>query len=243
MLLLKKELHIIKVLKDSKNYFKDFISRSTYHSNAIEGSTLSFAETYALLFDGKYSNIENANAKEIHEAINHKYALNLDIERIENNLHFMDEAFLTRINQTINKNIIYVGGYKHGRIRIKGSEKEFPLPQELEEIMDLFYEDFNKKFESKVDMRVLAEMHLRYENIHPYPDGNGRTGRLLINYFLMSDHQAPIVIPFKNRSKYLKMMEDNDVDALSKMFEELQEKEILRIQDFLDKDKEQLNNP
>ncbi|MEF9920532.1 MAG: Fic family protein [Erysipelotrichaceae bacterium] len=232
------KLNILDILKDSKSYFEDFISRSTYHSNAIEGSTLSFAETYALLFDSKYSNITNADAKEIHEALNHKYAHNLIIDRIDNNISTIDEEFLTSINQTINKNIIFVGGYRLGKIRIRGSEKEFPLPQHLNDKMNLFYDEFNKKFELDVDMMGLAEMHLKYENIHPYPDGNGRTGRLLINYFLMLNNQVPIVIPFEKRSQYLKMMEDNDILGLCNMFKQLQEKEMIRIRDFLEMDKE-----
>lgn len=54
-------------------------------------------------------------------------------------------------------------------------------------------------------MKDLAHMHLEYENIHPYPDGNGRTGRtgrtgrLIINYFLLSDNQVSIVIPLEKR--------------------------------------------
>lgn len=235
---MKKSIDIIKVLKESKKYFEDFISRNTYHSNAIEGSTLSYVETYALLFDSKYSNIENANAKEIHEAINHKYALNLVIDRIENKILFLDEEFLTSINQTINKNIMYVGGYRLGRIRIRGSEKEFPLPQELDDEMNSFYDEFNAKFELNIEMKDLAEMHLKYENIHPYPDGNGRTGRLLINYFLMLHGQVPIVIPFESRNQYLKMMEENNVDGLSDLFKNLQEKEQIRLNDFLEMDKE-----
>ena len=59
------QMKILDVLKKSKIYFEDFISRSTYHSNAIEGSTLSFAETYALLFDNKYSKIDRITKIEI----------------------------------------------------------------------------------------------------------------------------------------------------------------------------------
>lgn len=57
------QMKILDVLKKSKIYFEDFISRSTYHSNAIEGSTLSFAETYALLFDNK--NIVKLNRQKL----------------------------------------------------------------------------------------------------------------------------------------------------------------------------------
>lgn len=120
---------------------------------------------------------------------------------------------------------------------IIGLEKEFPYSQDLEEI-NLFYEEFNKRFKSIVDMRGLAKMHFKYENIHPYPDENRHTERLFINYFLVLNKQAPIVIPFENRSQYLKIMQDTDVDTLCVMFQELQEKEILCIQYFLDMDKE-----
>ncbi len=231
-------VNVNEILKASKKYFEDFISRSTYHSNAIEGSTLSFAETYALLFDNKYSNIENANAKEIYEAINHKYALNKVLDRISEGIKSLDEPFLTAINQTINHNIMYVGGYRLSSIRIIGSDKSFPLPNELEEIMNRFFEKYNSRFKDFVCLRDLAEMHLEYENIHPYPDGNGRTGRLIINYFLLSDNQSPIVVPFENRKQYLQMMEANDIDGLEAFFEKLQKSERVRMLDFIEMDQE-----
>lgn len=68
----------------------------------------------ALLFDSKHSKIENADVKEIYEAINH--------------------------------NIIYVGGYRLSSIRMIGSNKKFPLPYELEEIMTVFFEKYNALF-------------------------------------------------------------------------------------------------
>lgn len=233
------QMKILDVLKKSKIYFEDFISRSTYHSNAIEGSTLSFAETYALLFDNKHSKIEQAEAKEIYEAINHKYALNKIIDRVESGKFCMDESFLTEINQIINHNIMYVGGYRMGLIRIRGSEKKFPLPKDLGDIMNEFYERYNVLFQSKFSMKDIANMHLDYENIHPYPDGNGRTGRLMINYILLSDNQVPVVIPFESRKYYLSLMENNDIDGLAEMFDQLQSKEKERIHDFIDMEQEQ----
>lgn len=235
---MKNSIDILEILKNSKSYFEDFISRSTYHSNAIEGNTLSFAETYALLFDHKHSKIEQADAKEIYEAINHKYAMNKVIDRVEKGIFFMDEAFLTKINQIINHNILYVGGYRLGSIRIRGSEKKFPLPNELENFMNQYFDKYNTLFYSPVTMRDLAAMHLEYENIHPYPDGNGRTGRLLMNYVLLAVNQVPIVIPFESRKEYLTLMEGNDIAGLVSMFEQLQKKEQERINDFIDMDKE-----
>ena len=56
-------MNYLQFIQSNRNYFEDFITRSTYHSNAIEGSTLSVNETYALLFDSKYCNIENASPR------------------------------------------------------------------------------------------------------------------------------------------------------------------------------------
>lgn len=232
-------MNILEVLKNSKSYFEDFISRSTYHSNAIEGSTLSFAETYALLFDNRHSKIEQAEAKEIYEAINYKYALNKVIDRVEQKIFCIDESFLTDINKTINSNILYVGGYRMGPIRKRGSEKKFPLPKDLDTVMNDFFERYNALFQSEVHMKDIAKMHLDYENIYPYPDGNGRTGRLMINYILLAANQVPVVIPFESRKHYLSLMENDDIDGLTEMFVQLQSKEVERVHDFIEMDKEQ----
>lgn len=232
-------MNILEVLKNSKSYFEDFISRSTYHSNAIEGSTLSFAETYALLFDSRHSKIEQAEAKEIYEAINHKYALNKVIDRVEQKIFCIDESFLTNINKTINSNILYVGGYRMRPIRTRGSEKKFPLPKDLDTVMNDFFERYNALFKSEVHMKDVAKMHLDYENIHPYPDGNGCTGRLMINYILLAANQVPVVIPFESRKHYLSLMENDDIDGLTEMFVQLQSKEVERVHDFIEMDKEQ----
>lgn len=67
----------------------------------------------------------------------------------------------------------------------------------------------------------------------------------MINYILLAANQIPIVIPFESRKHYLSMMEDNNVDGLTKLFVQLQSKEFERVHDFIEMDKEQsrqLNN-
>lgn len=74
---------ILNILQTNKNYFEDYITRGTYNSNAIEGSTLSYADTYAIVFNDASFKI-SANPGEIYEAINHKYALNFILENLHN---------------------------------------------------------------------------------------------------------------------------------------------------------------
>lgn len=69
-----KTMDVIKFMREHRIYFEDFVTRGTYHSNAIEGNTLSYAETYAILFNDNSMKV-TATARELYEAINHKYAL------------------------------------------------------------------------------------------------------------------------------------------------------------------------
>lgn len=218
-------------LQSNKKYFEDFVTRSTYHSNAIEGSTLSVNETYALLFDNNHCNIKNASPIEIYEAINHKKILEILLEKVKKE-ELLSHELLILINQTINENIMYVGGYRLGPIRIIGSQKKFPYPMELEERMSTFIDNYNNLIHNNITMLDIAKMHLQYENIHPFPDGNGRTGRLLINYLLLIKNQCPIVTPVSKRAEYLEYMEESNEEALAYFFEELQIEEYERIEDF-----------
>lgn len=224
-------MNYIEFIINNQNYFEDFITRSTYHSNAIEGSTLSVQETYALLFNNNHCRIENASPREIYEAINHKKALLFLLEKSQNK-EKLSHDFLIRVNQIINENIIYVGGYRLGPIRIIGSQKKFPYPLELEGQMDQFIQEYNQLMHNEVTMEDIASMHNRYENIHPFPDGNGRTGRLLINYLLLVKNQCPIVILMGKRKEYLQYMEDNNILALANLFINLQKEEQDRMNDF-----------
>ena len=67
-------MKILEFILNNKDYLEDLITRSTYHSNAIEGSTLTYAETYAILYNDNSFKIEGKEPREIYEAINHKKA-------------------------------------------------------------------------------------------------------------------------------------------------------------------------
>ena len=77
-------MDILEFILSNKDYLEDLITRSTYHSNAIEGNTLTYAETYAILYNDNRFKIEGKEPREIYETINHKRALELLFNNLQN---------------------------------------------------------------------------------------------------------------------------------------------------------------
>ncbi|MEG2814201.1 MAG: Fic family protein [Oscillospiraceae bacterium] len=217
-------MKITDFIKSNEHYFEDFITRSTYHSNAIEGNTLSYAETYAILFNDNNFSI-TATAREIYEAINHKYALSYIIEHSDLPL---SEKIIKDIAININKNILDISGYRKTQVFIRGAEHIPPAPNVLNQTMMYFVHNYNNtKYQSIYEK--IAVNHIELEKIHPFNDGNGRTGRLIVNLELLKNNLPPIVIPKEDRTLYFKLISNGNSDELSKYFKILSEKELKRI--------------
>lgn len=222
-------MKILNFLFENKEYIEDFITRSTYHSNAIEGSTLTYAETYAILYNDNSFKIEAKEPREIYEAINHKKALELVLKSIENNEDF-DERLIKKINETINKDIKDTIGYRTVQVFIRGSEHVPTSPEKIPNLMNYFIYNYNNDTDDIYTK--IAKYHIEFEKIHPFEDGNGRTGRLLINYELIKNDLPPVVISKDDRVKYFELIRNNDITDLAVWFKELSYIEKDRINKF-----------
>ena len=178
-----------KYMQSNQDYFEDFITRSTYHSNAIEGNTLSMASTYAIIFNDNSVKI-HAEPKEIHEAINHKYAIDYMMHSMNDKLNEID---LISIAKLINKNINEISGYRTTSVFIRGAEHIPPVPSEIKQRMMYFTHNYNTTSYDTIFEKISAN-HIAFEQIHPFSDGNGRTGRILMNYELLKNNLPMIVI-------------------------------------------------
>ena len=167
-------MKILEFILNNKDYMEDLITRSTYHSNAIEGSTLTYAETYAIIYNDNSFKIEGKEPREIYEAINHKKALELVFKNLQNEEIF-DERFIKKINETINKDIKYTEGYRAVQVFIRGSEHIPPSPEKIPNLMNYFIYNYNHD-EQDIYSKI-ARYHIEFKKIHPFEDGNGRTGR------------------------------------------------------------------
>lgn len=220
---------VLEFILKNKEYLEDLITRSTYHSNAIEGNTLTYSETYAILYNDNSFKIQGKEPREIYEAINHKSALELIFKNLQENLRF-DERFIKKINETINRNIKDTEGFRTIQVFIQGSEHIPPAPEKIPNLMNYFVYNYNNSQEDI--FQKVAKYHIEFEKIHPFEDGNGRTGRLLINYELLKNNISPIVITKENRVKYFELLKNSDEIALAQWIKELSEKEEERMMRF-----------
>lgn len=211
----------------NRDYFEDFITRSTHQSNAIEGNTLSYAETYAILFNDNSLKI-TAQPREIYEAINLKYAMNYVIKSLDEPL---SEQLIQSIGIMVNKNINEIDGSRREQVFIRGAEHIPPAANMVKTNMMYFVYNYNNtSFNSP--FHKAANKHIEFERIHPFGDGNGRTGRLLINYEMLKNNLPPVIIPAEERTKYFKMLADVDEKGLSEFFMELSHNEKQRLKQF-----------
>lgn len=183
----------------------------TYNSNAIEGNTLTLKETYWVIQQG--ITVKGKPLKDHLEAKNHKEALDYLYEMIEfkeNNTiseHLIKELH-SLVIQDINKDI--AGKYRNVDVFITGTDHVPPsaldVPRKMNELIKWARNNYNKMYV----LDFAAIFHHKFVHIHPFQDGNGRVGRLLMNIFLMQ-YGIPLAIIQKNdRQKYYRVLSSAD---------------------------------
>lgn len=220
---------VLDFILNNKEYLEDLITRSTYHSNGIEGSTLTYAETYAILYNDNSFKIQGKEPREIYEAINHKKALEFVFENL-NNKDIFDERFIKKLNEIINKDIKNTEGYRKVQVFINGTEYIPPEAEKVPNLMNYFVYNYNH--DEQDIFNKIARYHIEFERIHPFEDGNGRTGRLLLNYELLKNNMTPVVISKDDRVKYFEFIRNTDTIGLANWLKELTTEEQERMKKF-----------
>lgn len=217
-------------MRIDRDYFEDFVSRSTYNSNAIEGNTLTLAETYAIQWCDDSMEIR-ATARELYEAINYKYALSA---AMEDEAEGLSESLVKRVARNINRNINELDDYRRVQVMIRGAEHIPPAPAQVKSQMMQLVWSYNQDVADEVDHFVReATFHIRFERIHPFEDGNGRTGRILLDRGLLLSGEAPAVMSREVRSDYLQTISEADIDSLAALLRESSAKESERMGAFM----------
>lgn len=178
---------------------EEFMIEFTYNSNAIEGNTLTLHET-AMVLEG--ITIDQKPLKDHLEAVGHKDAF-LYVQDIVSNKIPLTEFVIKNIHSLVLMNKPEDKGvYRRVPVRIMGAFTEPVQPYMIEpKITELLAENEKRKATMNIIERV-ARFHLEFESIHPFIDGNGRTGRLLMNFELMQNGYPAINVKFTDRKRY-----------------------------------------
>jgi excisionase family DNA binding protein len=177
-----------------------------YTSNAIEGNTLTRAETAMVVEKG--ITVQGKSLKEHLEATNHADALDYVKTLISKKKENIDEATIREINRIILRKIEeYNGGiYRTQAARIKGSATILPNSAKVPELMEQFAEWLQNENSEHI-VKIAADAHYKLVSIHPFSDGNGRTSRLLMNLILMQVGFPPAIIRKEDRIAYIDSLE------------------------------------
>ena len=206
---------------------EEFMVDFTYNSNAIEGNTLTLKET-AMVLEGM--TIDQKPLKDHLEAVGHKDAF-LYVEDIASRNTTLTDSIIKNIHSLVLMNQPEDKGvFRRIPVKIMGAYTEPVQPYLIEpKITELLLVNEERKTTMNPIERI-ARFHLEFEGIHPFIDGNGRTGRLLMNLDLIQNGYPPINVKFTDRKRYYDAFDafyrDGNPDKMTELISEYVDKRL-----------------
>jgi len=190
-----------------ENRYEAFSSLFTYNSTAIEGNTLTLQETTHLLFE----NIVPAgkSLREINETLNHKKAFDYILSYKED----ITKEFILELHRLVVANTLrpelnsQIGRFRNVQVFITGVVWFPPKPSEVADRITALLTWYSKNKKTLHPLILASYFHTEFEKIHPFVDGNGRVGRLLMNFILHKNKYPMINIPNAIKYKYYDALE------------------------------------
>lgn len=224
------------------------VSEGVFNSNAIENSTLTLDETERIIMELDVS--RDVSVREVFEAKNLAQVMKyLDNEKIERRINrdvllFLHRMLLNNIRDEIAGRFRQLGEYvRVGKYIAIAPEH---IESKIKNLIDAYYADHNSHVVDKI-----SKLHLEFESIHPFCDGNGRMGRILINYQLAQVGYPEIIIRDKEKQEYYKSFKEYQagnneataamekivalgiLEALHKRIAYMEGKRIIKLSDYV----------
>ncbi len=222
--------------KDEKfetTFWNKYRLEFNYNSNHLEGNTLTYGHTKLLLLFDKV--VADYSLKELEEMKAHDVALKMVKDCAFDDLYILTEKFIKEINEIVlvrpfYKETITIEGQPTKRLIEPGNYKKYPnsvllengeifnyvspeeTPAKMGDLIEWYRSEIEKKELHPVQLAAL--LHYRFIRIHPFDDSNGRTSRLLMNYVLIKNKYAPIVIESSDKKNYLTALNKADIGDL-----------------------------
>lgn len=199
------------LIMSRKDIYDDFLLLLTYHTNSIEGSTFSEPDVKAVLFDDV--TIPKKSVREHQEAKNHQGALGFVMRWIRDEKNTVDEYLIKHIHQILMNGMMHnAGEYRTHSVRIAGVSVPTSNHLSIKNHMSKLIKVFNRyEKEPLKQVEHIAQIHANFEQIHPFSDGNGRVGRLLMIIMAFKYQMAPVLIRKEKKQVYYTYLEESQV--------------------------------
>ena len=214
------KIHYLEVFRKldeltKKEILKNYVIEFAYNTASIEGNTINLEEARNLLSEGITP--KDKTLREVYDLQNtEKVFFELLNKGLKNEL---SHKLIIEIHDKLLENIDNRKGYRMTDIRVVRSNFDASPGKYVKTDIDLLLKWFNEN-KNKLPPIVLAIVfHHKFEKIHPFMDGNGRTGRMIMNYILLNNNLPPTIIHKKNRKEYLEAMREADGSDLWKLDE------------------------
>jgi Fic family protein/DNA-binding XRE family transcriptional regulator len=176
----------------------------TYHTNTIEGSTMTLADTEDVLFRNKV--LSNRTQVEQIEARNHQAALLWLLDQLQYKDLSINESVVTNLHLRLMNGIIGdAGQYRRHGVRIMGTQVAVANYLRVPDLMGRLLANMSQSNEDPI--AALSTTHATFEKIHPFSDGNGRVGRLLMLAQALKAGLIPPLIAKERKFAYYKYLE------------------------------------
>jgi len=201
--------------KSSREKEKEtFAIKFTYNSQRIEGSTLSLRETADLLERGITPS--SKPIRDVKEAETHKKLFS-EMLKYEKDLNRQIMLYWNKILLEQTKPDA-AGKIRNHQVAISGSKFMPPFPAEIEPLLEEFFDWYSKNKDKLHPVELAALVHLKFVTIHPFPDGNGRISRIMMN-FVLKKYKYPFMdIPYGKRTSYYNALERAQIKKEERIF-------------------------
>lgn len=213
------------------NYAQDYLDDILVRIAGIEGNTISLPETVSIILESTLPR-NGKSIREFYEIENHKQAFSYLLNSLANH-----QALTVGLVQDFHALLVDRlqhdrGQFKQVQNAIIGVEFQTASPAETPYLMTQWADNtayrLNHAQNEKEILEILADTHIQIEGIHPFSDGNGRTGRLLLMYLAMKYLNAPIIVSKDSRAHYMELLANQDVTGLADLFKESLDYETTR---------------
>lgn len=196
-----------------KEILKNFVIEFSFNTTSIEGNTINLQEARNLLVEGLTP--KDKTLREIYDVQNTEnvfFELNSSKEELSHEL-------IIKIHDKLMENVDNRRGYRIVDVRVLRSNFEATPAPYVKTDMDLLLKWYKNNKEKLHPLVLASVFHHKFEKIHPFMDGNGRTGRMILNYLLLLRDYPPLIIHKKTRKEYLETLrkaDESDLTAFEK---------------------------